>query len=109
MTTPIQHLPEALSDGSARPRVDGVLAGLGTAVHDLESRSGTALREFAGSAQQAVRQGADATRERAMRLGESGASYVRERPLRAVAIAAASGAVAVLLLGAITRALAGRR
>lgn len=109
MHTSTYDTPDHLSGNGVRARTEGPLAGLGAAVHDLESQSGVALREFAGSAKQIARQGADAARHEAARIGESSASYVRERPMRSVLMAAAAGGALVLVLGALTRAMSTRR
>ncbi len=61
------------------------------------------------SAEALAQRTADRTRQEAHRLLEAGSGHIRERPLQSVLMAAAAGAVLVLLAELVVRAARGAR
>jgi ElaB/YqjD/DUF883 family membrane-anchored ribosome-binding protein len=80
------------------------LDALGRSVAQVRAQAGPAMHELAQSAEHVARDSAVAVRERAVRLGDAGAGYVREHPMQSVLIAAGAGAALALLLRALARA-----
>jgi ElaB/YqjD/DUF883 family membrane-anchored ribosome-binding protein len=92
---------------SADTAVDKVQAGLrsaGAKVEDIRSEVGPGIRNAAARAQTMGKQGFDAVREAAGRASDVATStsqsiinYTKENPVKALAIAAASGALLITL------------
>jgi ElaB/YqjD/DUF883 family membrane-anchored ribosome-binding protein len=91
-------------DGPAHDLADSaqaLLAATGSAASDAVRGARQASREslhaFSDSASHLAHDSAQAVRERAVQLRDSGTDYIRERPLQAVLIAAGAGAALALL------------
>lgn len=78
-----------------------LLAATGTAASDAVRGARQASREslhaFSDSASHLAHDSAQAVRERAVQLRDSGTDYIRERPMQAMLIAAGAGAALALL------------
>lgn len=89
--------------GDALDRLSG-------SVHDMHERASPRLMRMAEQAEDLMRRGADAMRDRsasmreaAYRASDQTRTYIRDEPLKSVLIAAAAGAVAVALANLLSR------
>lgn len=91
-------LGQRAADGTTRALRDGV--------ETLHSQTSSALTRAAAQAEALSREGlerarraTEAARARAQRVGDQTVEYIKDEPVKAVAIAAGVGAVAALLVG----------
>jgi len=83
---------------------------LNSKVEDVRSQAGPLLNRISSQAEQAARRSADAVREtsaqlreRAMQATDNTVGYIKDEPLKAVLIAAATGAVLMALIALMGR------
>ncbi len=95
---------------SSQRVANGVLDGVSTTVKDLQDQATPFLHRAAeqatGLAQRsldAVREGSHKMREQAQYGTDSALGYVRHEPVKAILIAAATGAALMALIGLMTR------
>jgi ElaB/YqjD/DUF883 family membrane-anchored ribosome-binding protein len=79
------------------------VAEAGASLRQATAQAGPVLHELASSAQHLAHGSTVAVRERATRLGDAGAAYVRDHPMQSVLIAAGAGAALVLVLRTLAR------
>lgn len=121
MTTKTSPQASRLADRAAQSAEDAMrvagkvpeeaLDGLADAAEELGHESATLLNRAAGRARatarhgvDAVRDGSDELRDKAQHASGIAIDYIKDRPLKAMAISAAVGAVLVGLLGRTRRA-----
>jgi ElaB/YqjD/DUF883 family membrane-anchored ribosome-binding protein len=92
----------ALAAGQPSDRAERVptpsLDALAHSAAQMRARAGPAMHELAAGAGNLARDSAMAVRRRATLVGEAGAGYIREHPMRSVLLAAAAGAGLAMLL-----------
>ncbi len=115
-TKPISQQGQDIADGAAgsaqgairstQRAADETLDRLSDKVEEARSQSGALLNKVTSQAEAAARRGMDAVRDssqqlrdRAMQVSDSTVAYVKDEPIKAMLIAAATGA---LLMGLIT-------
>jgi ElaB/YqjD/DUF883 family membrane-anchored ribosome-binding protein len=108
-----RSIDQALS--ATRQAANGALDGLGDAAHQLRDDTVPVIDRFSDQAQALARQGLDTVREqslhlqaRARRTSDDTLHYIRDEPVKAVLIAAATGAVLMALAGLLMRPQRGR-
>lgn len=84
-------------DGAQRAPTPSLDA-LAQSAAQMRAQAGPAMHELAAGAGSLARDSAVAVRRRAASMGDAGAGYIREHPLRAVLMAAGAGAVLAMLL-----------
>ena len=91
---------------STQRAADGALDSLSSKVEDLRSQAAPLLNRVSSQAEAAARRGIEAVRdtsqqlrEKALRASDSAVGYVKDEPIKAMLIAAATGA---LLMGLVT-------
>lgn len=84
-------------DGTRRVPTPSLDA-LAQSAAQMRAQAGPAMHELAAGAGNLARDSAVAVRQRATSVGEAGAGYIREHPLRLVLMAAAAGAGLAMLL-----------
>ena len=106
--TASRSIDQALS--ASRQAANGALDGLGDAAHQLRDDTVPVIDRFTEQAQALARQGMDAVRDqslhlqaRARRTSDDTMHYIRDEPVKAVLIAAATGAVLMALAGLLMR------
>lgn len=107
MNTIVHHAPDALElaketsadAGTRTPSLEAMARSLGQA----RAQAGPAAHELAASAGHVAQENLEAMRQRAARLGDQGAGYVRDHPLQSVLIAAGTGAALALVVRALVR------
>jgi ElaB/YqjD/DUF883 family membrane-anchored ribosome-binding protein len=85
---------------SPRPGLDGQQASLST------DPMGPTVHGAIESAEALAHRAAERTRAQANRLLDAGSAHIRERPLQSVLVAAATGAVLMLLMELVVRSAA---
>lgn len=100
---------------STRQVANGAIDGVGDAVHQLRNDTVPVMDRLSDQAQALARQGLDAVRDqslhlqaRARRTSDDTLHYIRDEPVKAVLIAAATGAVLMALAGLLMRPQHGR-
>ena len=99
--------PAAPGRGNARlahPARDALADG----AQIVREQAGPALRELAQGAGTLARESAGAAGQRAVQMRDASAEWIRERPLQAMLIAAATGATVVLQAALLSRVSARR-
>jgi ElaB/YqjD/DUF883 family membrane-anchored ribosome-binding protein len=101
--------------GATRQVANDAIDGLGDAVHQLRDDSVPTIDRLGDRAQALARQGLEVVRdqtqhlkERAQRTSDDTVGYIRDEPVKAVLIAAATGAVLMALAGLLMRTQRGR-
>ena len=91
-------------------KANGALDGLSDSVEDLRGQASPMLHRASEQVSALTQRGMDAMREggqqvrqKAHQASDATVSYIRDEPVKAIAIAAAAGAALVLLLGLLTR------
>ena len=84
-------------------RMQSRLGGLRESVPAAVSRAAAETEALARRGAQQARQARDVLRARASEMGDQSVAYVRAKPVKAMVYAAAAGALAVVLLGWISR------
>lgn len=99
---------QALS--ATRQMANGTIDGLGDAVHRLRDDTVPVIDRISAQAQALAHQGMEAVRDqshqlqaRARRTSEDTVHYIRDEPVKAVLIAAATGAALMALAGLLMR------
>ena len=100
---------------TTRQAANGALDSLGNAAHQLRDDTVPVIDRINDQAHALARQGMDAVREqslhlqaRARRTSDDTLHYIRDEPVKAVLIAAATGAVLIALAGLLMRPQRGR-
>jgi len=95
---------------STRRLVDDTLDGLAGSVQDLQkqtapmlSRVGEQASALASRGAAAVRDGSQQLREKAVHASDSTIGYIKDEPVKAMLIAAATGAALMAMLSLLTR------
>lgn len=108
-----RSIDQALS--ATRQAANGALEGLGDAAHQLRDDTVPMIDRLNDQAHLLARQGMDAVRDqslhlqaRARRTSDDTLHYIRDEPVKAVLIAAATGAVLMALAGLLMRPQRGR-
>lgn len=108
-----RSIDQALS--ATRQAANGALDGVGDAVHQLRDDTVPVIDRISDQAQALARHGLDTVREqslhlqaRARRTSDDTLHYIRDEPVKAVLIAAATGAVLMALAGLLMRPQRGR-
>lgn len=112
-STPLVDAGTRLIDqtiGASRQRVNGAMDGLNDAVHQWRDNTVPVIGRLSHQAQTLARQGMDAVRDQSMHLKASARRtsddtlhYIRDEPVKAVLIAATTGAVLMALASFLTR------
>lgn len=91
-------------------KANGALDDLSDGVEDLRGQTSPLLHRASEQVSALTQRGMDAMREgsqqvrlKAHQAGDATVGYIRDEPVKAIAIAAAAGAALVLLLGLLTR------
>ncbi len=108
---PSSNTPNPGFDGGAHPIADSAQAlmnATGAAASDALRNANRASREslhaFTDSASHLAHDSAQAVRDRALQLRDSGTDYIREKPMQAMLIAAGAGAALAVLVRMLVRA-----
>lgn len=108
-----RSIDQALS--ATRQAANGAIDDLGDAAHQLRDNTVPVIDRFSGQAQALAHQGMDAVREQSLHLqararqtSDDTLHYIRDEPVKAVLIAAATGAVLMALAGLLMRPQRGR-
>jgi ElaB/YqjD/DUF883 family membrane-anchored ribosome-binding protein len=95
---------------STQRAAEGALDTLSSKVEDLRSQAAPLLNRVSSQAEAAARRGIEAVRdtsqqlrERAMRASDSAVGYVKDEPIKAMLIAAATGAALMGLIALLSR------
>ena len=96
--------------GSTQRAADSALNTLSSKVDDLKNQAAPMINKVSTQAQAAAQRGIEAVRdtsqqlrERAMRASDSAVGYVKDEPIKAMLIAAATGAVLMGLVALMSR------
>lgn len=89
---------------SAQALMHATTSAAGDALRNANRASRESLHNFTDSAGHLAHDSAQAVRERATQLRDSGADYIREKPMQAMLIAAGAGAVFTVLVQMLVRA-----
>jgi ElaB/YqjD/DUF883 family membrane-anchored ribosome-binding protein len=79
------------------------IANQANSIIDQASNAAHQASDLAQRGTQAVREGTQELREKARSVGDSAVSYIQDEPVKAVLIAAATGATLMALLSLISR------
>lgn len=95
---------------STQRAADGVLDNLSAKVEDLRGQAAPLLNRVSSQAEAAARRGIEAVRdtsqqlrEKAMRASDNAVGYVKDEPIKAMLIAAATGAALMGLIALLSR------
>jgi ElaB/YqjD/DUF883 family membrane-anchored ribosome-binding protein len=95
---------------STQQMANDALDRLSDRVDDVRDRAAPAIERWSSQAEQAARRGVEAVRDtsaqlrdRALRASDSTVGYIRDEPVKAMLIAAATGAALMALLGLLGR------
>jgi len=108
-----RSIDQALS--GTRQAANGAFDSLGNAAHQLRDGAMPVIDRISDQAHALARQGMDAVRDqsqhlqaRARRTSDETLHYIRDEPVKAVLIAAATGAVLIAVVGLLMRPPRGR-
>lgn len=96
-------------------KTDEAVAKLQDKIHDVSDQAASALGRIAGQAEDLARRTVDRARdtstqvrERIGRAGDATVDYIKDEPVKAVMIAAATGAATALLISWLSRSRSNR-
>ena len=119
-TTPLGQQAQSATDQAAstaqsairstQRAADGALDGLSAKVEEVRSQAAPLLNRVSAQAEAAARRGIDAVRdtsqqlrERAVRAQDTTVGYIKDEPIKAMLIAAATGALLMGLISLMSR------